>query len=381
LAALAVVTATAGGAGYLLAMLGLADLRAWSRLSVFVGFCGIAGAAVAADRRARWQESASSGTSAGVLGVASLVTLLALFDQRGVLSTRSQVVGMLAADREVVSQMEEALPTGASVLELPAISFPDDFGSERLAALPMLAARDGTDLSFSAAAFRGGPGDWQQSWALEPLGRQAEAAAAAGFDALVLDRAHHLWGHPGAIIDSLTAAIGAPAGHSGDGTWVWWDLRPLRARLGAEHGLRAVAAAGAAVVRPVGVTVHGTPGVPSTGSERDAFLNPDAAVVLRRYDANTAPVVVRGRIRAAEGAVVRINAGGHTTEMRPGPDGRAVEVVVPMAGEEERVNVRTDGPPLTETPELGRQAAELTDLQVFDASLPGSAVAPPAPPG
>ena len=64
-------------------------------------------------------------------------------------------------DASLVADLLERVPDGSLVAQLPVVSFPDDVGADRLLAP---AVHAGDHLRFTAGAFRGGPGDWQESW-------------------------------------------------------------------------------------------------------------------------------------------------------------------------------------------------------------------------
>lgn len=379
LAALGAVVGVGGGVGWLIARAGLRELRAWSRISVFIGFCGIAAVVLAVQRsRANWTDR-RAGTRvesfvwSRSLIVVALVVVLALFDQRAPLASRGSVETDMREDRSLVRSMSEVLPAGALVLEWPAVSFPDDFGSGRLLTPALLSE----DLRFSAGTFRGGPGDWQQSWALEDLHDQVDAAAAGGFDALLIQVDHPLW--PGEDASRAVRSVAGPAtAGSSQGTWEWYDLRPLRSDLSDEFGAHNLEEFADQMLRPLGVSFSGTPGFPSMDRERDAALGPSGAVRVRAHDGDDSPVVVSLTVRTAEGSRVVLSAGGASTTVTPGPDGRQVVLEVPLESGHGELAVKIDGAALGRG--IGRPEvfAELTDVQVFDADLADSPVLVPA---
>jgi hypothetical protein len=260
-----------------------------------------------------------------------VVALLALVDQGVVLPAGAAVGRAQRSDAALVAGLSRRLGPDASVLQLPVVSFPDDPGAERLLAP---AVQDADGLRFSAGFFRGGRGDWQTSWSAQPAGRLARGAAAAGYDALLLQRTHHLVPSDGSWERELGSTLGAPTVRSDDGAFVWWDLRPLRADLVAAHGSTAVRRAGELVTRPVGVSFEGTTELRTSGR----VMGKGGAVVLRRLDDDRRPVRLHLVVSAPPGARVRV--GGDRNIRVVGPDGRVDasvqvdlrprEVVVPV---------------------------------------------------
>jgi hypothetical protein len=360
LAVLAVVaTAMAAVGGPVLADLGLTQIRAWSRMAVFVAFVSLAGLALLAQR---WAGPGSRPRL--VPAVVALVTLAALVETAVVLPTRELTRRARDADAALVAGLDAGLGPGGSVFQLPVVSFPDDVGAERLLAPSVAAARDGRDLRFSAGFFRGGGQDWQSSWAAQPVPRLVAGVAAAGFDALMVDLGHHLLGDPAPLVADLTAELGPPT-VSRDRRFAWWDLRPLRAALVAGHGRPAVERAGGLVRRRIGVGYRDTVRLRRDGR----VLGPRGAVELRRLDGDRSPVGLTMAVLAAPGREVAVTVDGSERRYRAGAAGRV------------RVSVRVvPDAPVTEVRvrEAAGGSVEVRELAVRDLRLDGDPVLPPA---
>lgn len=381
MAVLGLAVGTNGGVGWLIARAGFRDLRVWSRMSVFVGFCGIAAVAVVGQRSmARWAADPKTGGRMARLAwsrpviLVALVVVLALLDQRAALPSPAAVRADMQEDVALVREMSRSLPPGSLVLEWPVIAFPDDFGSDRLLAPALL----GDNLRFSAGVFRGGPSDWQQSWALEEVPDQLNAAAAAGFDALLVQVDHHLWEDPDVLLGEVRSTLGPPEGTSANGTWQWFDLRGLQEHQRAEFSYQQLETFASQMFRPVGVTVAGTPGFPSTGSERDAVLGPSGAVELTSYDDDASSLLVAFEVAAASGSKVSIESGGKVLTLTPGSDGQDVVVPVRLSHGRGDARITVDGKPLGNEVGTTPVFAEIRYLQVFDAGLADSPVVVPA---
>jgi phosphoglycerol transferase len=367
---------TVGGVGMVLATLGITQIRAWSRISIVVGFVGVTVLAMLLDGLAsRW----SVGRPLRWAGAAALVAI-AVFDQFGTssLPSPSYDEAKWSTDQQLAADLEQSLPDDAMVFQLPVGTYPAELPLGSISANDLLGpavAGDGS-LRWSVGAMSGRSGDWQRTVGALPVEQMTSDLAAADVAAIAVDRRG---GEP-AVIESLeeqlTEVLGGPAYVSQDGTRAWYDLRPLRARLVDERGQDEVERIGAAVTRPVGVVVEGSPGARSTRDPRARDLGPTAAIVLTDPSTDAAdgpaPVVVTFTLDGAPGAVVELRL----------PDGavRRVELTgtpvpvrleVPFAdGQSARVEVVTDAAPLpAPADDWGDLRVRLADLMVRDAGL------------
>ncbi|UDY36755.1 hypothetical protein [Dermatobacter hominis] len=287
--------AVVGGVGTWLAEVGVTQIRAWSRMTVFLSFAGLAGVALVAQRaleRADWDRRR---TTAVVVACAALV----LLDQGLVPADGAAAEARARSDEHMVAAMAGQFGPDAQVFEVPVVSFPDDPGSGRLLAP---AVQTVNTLRFSGGFFRGGAQDWQLSWCRRPTGQFVRAVAAAGFDALLVQVDHHLVRDRDEVALQLAATLGPLAGTSDDGAFAWYDLRPLRAELVEDFGQPAVDRAGALVRRPIGVDYSGVTELRLKGRVMDG----GGDVVLRRLDDDTAPVELTMQVAAGGGASERV---------------------------------------------------------------------------
>jgi len=324
-----VAFASVGGLGFLVATLGFTQTRVWSRMAAFVAFSSIAGLALVVQRR--WGRHPRL-----AIWVCAIVAV-SLFEHP-LVPDRNHVDAMVREDRTTVESLRSALPHGAAVAELPAVPFPDDLGSDRLLAPSLLA---GSSLRFSAGAFKGGSGDWQQGWLTGDVGSSTEAAALAGFDGLLVQRSHHLWADGDRAVVAAEAASGQPAWRSPDRTWAWVDLRPLRRRLTGALGSTAATTLREGITRPLGVTY--VDWLSTTWGRRDAIqlLGPDGGIRVRTLDGDRAPFTVSFDVGAAEDAEVTVSVPGSTPRrLEPGPDGRSVTVRVDDPGPDTVISVK-----------------------------------------
>jgi len=226
-----------GGFGFLLALAGFTDIRSWGRTSLVIGLLGLGALALAATAAGR-----RIGRPVVAVLTAALV-VLGLFDQvpREPIPARAVGVAEVRIERALVYEMEQALPVGAMVYQIPYGRFPE--GGPRGAMIdydqlrPYVLGRG--RLRWSAGGLRGRSADWQELWAPQPAPVLLRAVAAGGFAALWVDvRAFGVDASQG-LFEELTALIGASPRRSQDGMLAWYDLRPFAARTRAELGPQA----------------------------------------------------------------------------------------------------------------------------------------------
>lgn len=241
-----ILLAVSTGFSSLFALAGVTQLRAWSRLSVFIAFFSLAAlglAAQAALRRLGARRAGASRLSPAVAAVAGAVVLAGLvLDQtpaRYVPAYRP-VAETFENDRAFVSAVERRLPTGAAVFQLPLVRFPEWPGVASMLDYNLLRGYlHSTDLRWSYPAMRGRATDWTWSLGGRPLPEFLDAVAAAGFSGLYVDRSGFLDRARG-LERGLGPLVGPAAVESSTGL-AFWDLRPWagarRDHLG-EDGLR-----------------------------------------------------------------------------------------------------------------------------------------------
>lgn len=375
---LAVVAfAVTGGLGMVLATVGLTQIRAWSRMSIIVGFVGVAALAMCLDGASRrWTPSRPVRWS-----VALVLVGVAVFDQFGTssLPSESRNAERWAADRELAADLQAALSDDAMVFQLPVGTYPAELPMGSIQANDLLGphvAGDGS-LRWSVGAMSGRGGDWQRSVAALPTEVMAEHLAAADVAAIAVDRRGLDDGD--GLEDELTRLLGEPAFVTGDGSRAWYDLRPLRDELVARDGAAAVAERGRAVTRPVGVVVEGSPGARSTREARARDLAASATLVLTDEavavgDAAPEPLAVRFALQGESGSIVELDipgAGTRQVELGEAPVPVAFEVRLDDDGVA-RVRLRTDAAPLAPPADRwGDVRVRLSDLMVLDSGLAG----------
>lgn len=232
---LAFLTATRGGFSSIIAM-AYAQLRAWNRLSIFIAFLSLLAVAIALEWIGNWLRDRGAGRI--------LITLLLLaFMTLGVVeqTTTGFFVPYRATrdaysrDAAFVSKIEDEVPPGASIFQLPYATFPESTTPPPGRQLVYDSVRPylhSTTLEWSFGALRSRPSDWASKLADRPVPDVVRAVAAVGFAGLYLDRAgYDEDAEAAATTTALMRLLEVEPLRSDDGRFVFFPLANYRARL------------------------------------------------------------------------------------------------------------------------------------------------------
>lgn len=230
---------TVGGGSALIAYGLTPQLRAWNRFSLFIAFAALL--AVALLLTALGERLRARGRPAWVLGViAAFFGAVGVYDQTSVIDApdHAAVAAAWKTDDDFVTRMRNRFPAGTKILQLPYMSYPENGAIQGLGDYDLFTGYlHANDLRWTYGAVRGSLSDWhgaQQALAPDQL---ATAAAAAGFNAVYLDRIGYADG--GAATAAALDALAGPGttGLSADRRLQFFDLRPVAARLAARTTL------------------------------------------------------------------------------------------------------------------------------------------------
>ncbi|HET7856989.1 MAG TPA: hypothetical protein VFL41_11085 [Gaiellaceae bacterium] len=248
---LAFLIGTVGGFSTIIAELVTPQIRAWNRISIFIAFFGFLAVAVglgALGGRMRpdpVRRVAFAGVLAAVVG-------FGLYNQ----VTYSHVppyelAGSYAQDRSFIQVLERRLPEEAAVFQLPYRPFPESGRSVDLYENDLLRGfLHSEDLRWSFGATKGRPEDWADDLAGKPAATVADAAAAAGFAGILVDRFGYA-DRGRALERELSGRLGSTPLVSPSGRHSFFDLRSYRNRLASVHPPPELAAFRTAVLEPL----------------------------------------------------------------------------------------------------------------------------------
>ena len=222
----AVLLATVGGLGAVLAAGVLPQIRSYNRISVFIAFLALASLGVAADRLLARRRTLAWRAAVAVAVVA--VVILGVLDQTpadlsaGPAAARTA----FAADAAWVRQVAAALSSDAAVYQLPYMPYPEPggpfYGMQDYDPLRGYLHADG--LRWSYGAMKGRADDaWQRATAALPVPEMVRELRAKGFTGVWVQL--NGYADDGAqITRELTKELGGAPLRSADGVFAFWKL-------------------------------------------------------------------------------------------------------------------------------------------------------------
>jgi phosphoglycerol transferase len=210
--------ATTGGFSTFLAVL-WPQIRAWNRISVFIAFFSLAAVAMLLSRLERRLPVIASAV------VLAAVVAVGVFDQTTEASAPpyDTVKAAWQEDASFYSALEDRLPDGAMVVNLPYEPFPEPAPGLRDPYEPAKAYLHTDDLRWSYGAMRGRPEDWAAEHTSKPAPELVAAARAEGFAGILLDREADA-SRSDALEAELRTAVGAEPERSPDGRFSFFRL-------------------------------------------------------------------------------------------------------------------------------------------------------------
>jgi phosphoglycerol transferase len=230
--------ATIGGLGVFFALFVSPSIRAYNRISILIAFLALfqVGLLLEMLRRKLPERSLSRVAFYGGLG---LLLIVGVLDQTSphFIPAYDQARESFQSDREFISRIEEGLPKGSRIFQLPYVPFPENPPVVHMADYELFRGYLHSDkLAWSYGAMRGRAADaWQQALLLKPLDQQLDNLVLAGFRGLYLDRFG--FADRGAQLEAqLQPLLGAPTLVSPNQRLVFFDLRPYQQQLKSKLG-------------------------------------------------------------------------------------------------------------------------------------------------
>lgn len=254
----AILVAVSTGFSSLLALAGVTQVRVWSRMSVFIAFFALAALGLVVQSSVPRllalgpvrRLGPAGGRALGVL--AGVGVCMAVLDQTqpAVVPNYAGIGAVFGDDRAFVEEIERRMPPGAAVFQLPIATFPEGGAVAGMTDYSLFRGYlHSRDLRWSYGAMRGRPADWARGLEGRPAQAVLDAATAAGFVGLYVDRAGFIDG--GRKLEAeLRQLVGPPAVVNAHGL-AFWDLRERAVAQRRQLGPERLAALRRLVLAPV----------------------------------------------------------------------------------------------------------------------------------
>ena len=186
-----VLLGTIGGFGSLVAFFGLTQVRAYSRISVFLAFFALFAVALWVDEALR-RHATSLPRQITAHAVLALAMVLALGDQISprMLPDYRGIATQFDSDAAFVHAIEAKVPHAASIFQLPYMPFPESTPVSRMKDYDLLRGYLHSDhLRWSYGTVRGREGNaWLRQLAALPMDELLDTLVWAGFSGVYIDR-------------------------------------------------------------------------------------------------------------------------------------------------------------------------------------------------
>jgi len=230
---LALLFGTIGGLSILVSMAGFSQIRVWNRIVLIIAFFAMVMVLMWSEQLVAWVRRRSTRPQA-VLGVLAVAVLaFGLWDSIPVQRKSYEAIeAQHASDRAFVGQIEELMPDGAKILQLPIIEFPEAQPVGKMEDYDHLRAylADDGSLEWSYGSIKGRPAAAWQTVLRDKIGPigALPAILGLGFQGIWIDT----YGYVGKEdeVDQIVEAVGVEPLVSPDGRFLFLDLRDFERR-------------------------------------------------------------------------------------------------------------------------------------------------------
>jgi hypothetical protein len=319
--AVAFLFATFGGISSLIAQFISPQIRAWSRLTPFIAFFALVGFVTVADQAVRrLRGQGSPWLRALAPGGLIAITVLALLDQTSPAyrPTYEANATVWRSDSRFVSQVQQQVPRGTEIVQLPFHAFPESEGDFRMVDYDLFKGYvHSTSLRWSYGAMKGRPGDWTTQAENQPLSRVLSAAVAAGFTGVYVDR----YGYADGGVETekqieKTLGVSGPSVVSEDNRLAFFSASGLSSLEHKQLSAAQRTRLGESVIDPVAVSYAGELG-PTEGADPQRWNWLGASGDINIDNDRTTPSTFRLRTSAASSpqTVLRIAVPGQPVKL------------------------------------------------------------------
>lgn len=228
--AVAVLLGTVGGFSALFAFIISPQIRTYNRISIFIAFFSLLAVALLVEELFRRKDRWPRAFRYGLLG---LILVLGILDQTNkyFVPTYAQNKAEFENDQQFVDAIEQKLPAGAMVFQLPYVPFPENPKVKHLGDYELFKGYlHSHSLRWSYGAMKGREGDiWLRDTSEKPLPEMLENVALVGFKGVYVDRFGYSEG--ATIEDKLRELIGQAPLVSSNQRLVFFDLTEFSDRV------------------------------------------------------------------------------------------------------------------------------------------------------
>jgi phosphoglycerol transferase len=232
----AVLLASFGSIGALVALILTAKIRAYNRISIFIAFFSLLALAWLLDQFAQKFVRTNMLRIGFNCGLA-VVLALGVLDQTAerFIPDYPKVKAEFDSDQKFMRQLQASLPGGAMVFQLPFVPFPETPKVGRMFDYDHARGYLHTQgLRWSYGAMKGRDGEaWQKLLASKPTAEMIEGVALSGFQGLYLNRNGY---NEAKVEGELESLLGKPQLTSEDGKLIFYDLRSFESQLRGKYG-------------------------------------------------------------------------------------------------------------------------------------------------
>jgi hypothetical protein len=340
-----VLVGTAGGFAWLGNLVGFTEIRAWSRVSVVIGFLALAWLALVVGRWAAGWE-ASRPRPRGVIAVCFAgVAVVGVFDQMP--DPALPWAGEGAArdfdsDRAYFAAIEKVMPAGAMIYQFPYHPFPEQrptyLSTDYDLSRPFLNSRE---LRWSYGGMRGREAEWQQNLVNEPVPQLLDDLVAARFSGVLVDR----FGYPDRGVEfeqQLRTALTVSPVVDSTNRWAFYDLSAYAPAVEARLGRAALDRRRDDLLAALWLDRTGCSSVEGSGASSFTWCGPEGSLVVTS-EQTPRRVRFRASVRAPAGnATLSIAANGRNHTVPLGTEPTPIEFDIDLADRETEVAFKTD---------------------------------------
>jgi phosphoglycerol transferase len=286
----AIIGASVGGFAAGFGLMGLTHIRAWNRISIFVGFFVLASVALVIDGWARRNQFGLGLVAA----VSALLVVIGVLDQTPAPTPDVDKMRVSAwdNDQDFFKAVESEIGPNAAIYQLPSVAFPEVVNPNAMTDYDHLRGYLHTDsLQWSYGAVKGRVPEWQLRIDAQDTASKLKAITTMGFDGIYIDR----WGYAdnGAAVEfEIRGATGLEPMVSQDDRLVFFNLEPIADTLsGIPDETRSAIAQ--TLTDPIQATyADGFQGVESDGLHSWSWASPQAKLNLLNPTQDTRHVVI-----------------------------------------------------------------------------------------